>query len=84
MPTKIKMLTLLQEKRGYAQITNRVPVPRPGVLFLMKLRARTAQTAIPRRRLAITVDANGNGNTPLPIKINHINPAAQSFSVVAR
>jgi hypothetical protein len=84
MPNKIKMLTLLQEKRGYAQITNRVPVPRPGVLFLMKLRARSAETTVPRRRLAITVDANHSTETPLPIKINHVNRAAQSFSVLAR
>lgn len=84
MPKKIKMLTLLQEKRGYAQITDRVPVPRPGVLFLMKLRARTPETAIPKRRFAIAVNANDNVSTPLPVKINHVNPAAQSFSVVAR
>ena len=84
MPTKIKMLTLLQEKRGYAQITDRIPASRPGVLFLMKLRARTPQTAVSKRRFAITVDANGNATTPLPVKINHVNPATQTFSVVAR
>lgn len=84
MAIKIKMLTLLQERKGYAEVTNRLPAPKPGVLFLMKLRARTNQNAAPKRRLSITVEANGNANTPLPIKINHVNPALSALHLFVR
>lgn len=84
MATRIKMLTLLQERRGYADITNRLPVPRPGVLFLMKLRARRAQKAARKRRFSISVDTNGNANVPLPIKINHISPASEALRSFVR
>jgi hypothetical protein len=84
MATKIKMLTLLQERRGYAELTNRLPVLRPGVLFLMKLRARTAQKSDPKRRISIVVDTNGNANVPLPIKINHIGPASHALRAFVR
>jgi hypothetical protein len=83
MATKMKMLTLLQERRGYTDLTNRLPVPRPGVLFLMKLRARTAQKSAPQRRISIAVDPNDNANVPLPVKINHISPASQGLCASA-
>ena len=70
---KIKMLTLLQEQKGYAQVTNRLPAPRPGVLYLMKLRERSAQTTVPLRRLSIAVECNQGPTAPLPVKINHVN-----------
>lgn len=81
MAMKIKMLTLLQEKRGYDQVTNRLPAPRPGVLFLMKLRARPTQNSAPKRRLSIAVEMSSTASVPLPVKINHINPATSALRV---
>jgi hypothetical protein len=65
----MKHLKLLQQIRGLAQITNRRPVPRPPLLYLMQLRAQESQVSTPRRRLVIEASAHG---APLPIKINHV------------
>lgn len=83
MANKMKMLTLLQEMRGYAQITNRRPAPRPSVLFLMKLRAETSRSSSPRRRLAISVTSSGGVNMPLPVKITHVKPEDRASRVYA-
>ncbi|MBP9900097.1 MAG: hypothetical protein V9H26_22870 [Verrucomicrobiota bacterium] len=72
MATKIKVLKLLQEIRGHAQITNRRPAPRPPVLYLMQLRAQPAPAELPKHRVTITTDAKAFANGPLPIKINHV------------
>ncbi len=72
MATKIKVLKMLQEVRGYAQITNRRPTPRLPLLYLMQLRAHPAPPDLPRHRLTIETDARAFANGPLPIKINHI------------
>jgi len=72
MATKIKVLKMLQEVSGYAQITNRRPTPRPPFLYLMQLRALPAPPDRPRQRLTIETDARAFANGPLPIKINHV------------
>ena len=72
MATKIKLMRLLQEVHGHAQITNRRPAPRQTTLYLMQLRERSAEVHSPKRRLAVTTDSNENANTPLPIKIHHV------------
>jgi hypothetical protein len=75
MATKMKLLKMLQETKGLAQITNRKPLPRPPMLYLMQLRSQGQPASTPRRRLTIEAWAIP---TPLPIKINHIktdNPA---------
>jgi hypothetical protein len=74
MATKVRLMKLIEEVRGYAQITNRRPAPRPPVLYLMELRAHAAQNDIPRRRLDVATDARENPTRPLPIKITHISP----------
>ena len=72
----------MQEVRGYAQVTNRRPAPRPSVLYLMQLRERAAQADLPRRRLAVVTDAKSADHTPLPIKINHVRAGEFSLPVV--
>jgi hypothetical protein len=84
MAMKIKMLTLLQERRGYAEVTNRLPAPRPGVLFLMRLRARRAEKAAARRRLLVTMEAGAGSTTPLPVKINHVDSTEDALQVLVR
>ena len=69
MATTMKLLKMLQESQGLAQITNRKPAPRPPLLYLMQLRSQNNQAVTPRRRLTIETEAL---RAPLPIKINHI------------
>jgi hypothetical protein len=84
MANKMKMLTLLQEKIGYARITNRRPAPRPAVLYLQKLRAQAGPAGVSRRRLVIAVESSPVASTPLPIKINHLKPSNGAARLVVR
>jgi len=72
MATKIKMMKLLQEIRGFAQITNRRPQPKPPGLFLMQLRSHVLQSTFPRRRLVIPIDLQEPLDIPHPVKITHL------------
>jgi hypothetical protein len=72
MATKAILMKLLQESRGYEEITNRRPTPRPIVLYLMQLRAQAAQSNAPRKRLAIATDWQNGNEMPSPVKIKHI------------
>ena len=69
MATKMKLIKMLQENKGLAQITNRRPAPRPPLLYLMQLRTQATQTNTPRKRLSVETVAL---NAPMQIKINHI------------
>jgi len=81
MATKMKLLKMLQEVKGLAQITNRRPAPRPPLLYLMQLRSHTTQPSLPKRRLAIE-KGKDTGHLPLPIKIHHIRPDDPGLPVV--
>lgn len=81
MATKIKLMKVLEEIRGYAQITNRRPAPRPPMLYLMQLRNQTAQANTVSRRLTVAVDAGENPTAPSPIKITHLK-SCESFPIV--
>jgi hypothetical protein len=82
MATKIKVLKMLQEVKGYAQITNRRPAPRPPMLYLMQLRAHPAPADLPKHRLTIETDTKAFANGPLPIKINHVKSNESGLPVV--
>jgi hypothetical protein len=70
MATKVRLMKLLQEVRGMAEITNRRFVPKPPMLYLMELRARSvAAAASTSRRLVIRVDARDIAEIPDPVKI---------------
>ena len=69
MATKMKLIKMLQEFNGLAQITNRRPAPRPPLLYLMQLRTQAAQAVTPRKRLTVEIEAV---HAPMAIKINHI------------
>lgn len=79
MATKMKLLKMLQEVKGMAQITNRRPAPRPPLLYLMQLRSQGAQTNTPRRRVAIEAAAIP---APMTIKINHVKPDRAAMPAV--
>jgi len=79
MATKMKLMKMLQEVKGFAQITNRKPAPRPPFLYLLQLRDQSAQVSTPRRRLTVESEAI---RPPLPIKINHIKSDENRMPVV--
>lgn len=82
MATKIKVLKMLQEVKGYAQITNRRPAPRPPLLYLMQLRSHPVPAELPRQRLTVEADTKAFANGPLPIKINHVKSDGSGQPVV--
>ena len=82
MATKATLMKLLQASRGYEQITNRRPTPRPIALYLMQLRAKYTHAHAPKQPLAITTDWQNGTDTPLPIKIKHIQPGECELPVV--
>jgi hypothetical protein len=71
MAKKLKMMSLFQELQGRAQVTNRRPAQPSAAIYLMQLRAQNGATALPRRRLVISVDLNTIQPGPHPVKINH-------------
>jgi hypothetical protein len=83
MATKVKLMTYVQHVRGYAEITNRRPAPRPPLLYLMELRAQNANTHVPKRRLTIATDQADCG-VAHPIKIVHLKPGEDGLPVVIR
>jgi hypothetical protein len=72
MAAKIKMLTLLQEIRGFADITNRQPQPKSPGLVLIQMRSRIIQTPLVRRRLSITMAQPDHVDIPHQVKINYV------------
>jgi hypothetical protein len=72
MATKIRMMKLLQEIRGLAQITNRRPQPKSAGLFLMQMRAHVAHATYQRRKLVIPIDLKDPPDIPHPVKIRHV------------
>ena len=82
MATKVKLMKFLQEIRGYAEITNRRPTPRPAVLYLMELRAQASHIHVPKRKLAIATDHGSRTTSPLPVKITHLEAGESTLPVV--
>jgi hypothetical protein len=69
MATTMKLIKVLQEIKGIAQITNRRPAPRPPLLYLMALRSKATPAINSRRKLAVET---ATIPTAAPIKINHV------------
>jgi hypothetical protein len=77
MAAKIKMLKLLQEMRGFANVTNRRPKSRPSELVLAQMRPPVIQAALPRRRLNVAMGKDDCSNLPHPVRINHLKPTSE-------
>ena len=71
MATKVRLMKLLQEIRGYAQISQRRQQPKPPGLFLLQLRSHLNQPAR-RRRLIVPIQMHENPDIPNPVKITII------------
>lgn len=72
MATKVNVMKLLQEVRGFAQLTNRRPHPRtPGPLLLQAYWfSRRGPGSKDKRTLRIRID--NLPDIPHPVKINHV------------
>ncbi len=73
MAAKVKMLKLLQEIRGFAQVTNRRPPPRSPAMLLAQFRSQAAPEARHRRKHNITVNTPNRTEIPSQVKIHHLN-----------
>jgi hypothetical protein len=74
MATKIKMMKFLTESDAAKEI-DRVP-PKPA-LFLMHMRTRTFQPALPKRRLPIRIYP-GESSEPTPVRIIFLKPESKA------
>jgi hypothetical protein len=66
MATKLNLLTFLQQVQGLAEVIRRCPRSQP--LGWLALPAPSSK-AIPRRRVAISIDARSLPDTPHPVQI---------------
>jgi len=74
MATKIKMMKFLTESDAAKEI-DRVP-PKPA-LFLMQMRTRSFQPALPKRRLPIRIYP-GDSEPAAPVQIIFLKPAPKA------
>ncbi|HOC57291.1 MAG TPA: hypothetical protein PKI20_16855 [Verrucomicrobiota bacterium] len=72
MAAKVNVLKMLQEIRGRAAISNRLPAPRCPGLLLMQLRALGARSRLRPRKLSITIDPQQSAKAPDPVRIHHM------------
>ena len=82
MAAKVKMLKLLQEIRGFAQIANRRPPPRSPGLFLTQMRSQGIHDNWRKRKLSITIDKPKDPDIPHQVKINHLKQSPDSASTL--
>ena len=82
MAAKVRMLKLLQEIRGFAEIANRRPPPRSPTLVLTQIRAQGVHESMRRRKLSVAFDRQPQLDTPHRVKINHLRSGAQPESAV--
>lgn len=76
MAAKMKMMKLIQEIRGLAELTNRRPQPRPTGLFLVQMRSHISQTSVQNRKRNITIEGPSTTSIPQSVKITHLRAQA--------
>jgi len=72
MATKDKLMRLLQEVRGLAEMRRPHPAPKSSPLFLLQLRSHINDLSRSRYRLVISVDAEEAVQFPEPVQITHL------------
>ncbi len=72
MAAKMKMMKLVQEIRGLAELTNRRPSTRTPGLFLVQMRSHLSQTTLQSRKRNIAIDGPTISDIPHPVKITHV------------
>ncbi len=82
MAAKLKMLKLLQEIPGFAEVTNRRPKPQSAAQAMTQMRPPIIQAVLPRRRLNVTGDSEEHSELPHPVKINHVSQDLDSEAML--
>ena len=72
MPTKVRLIKLLDEIRDAEHVPLRRYPLKPVMLYLMELRKHVAETHLPKEKLVIPVDSQNNPDMPHPVKITHL------------
>jgi hypothetical protein len=72
MATRIKMLKLLQEVRGFAQFASRPSEPKPAGPLLLDFRAAMRRRAASRRKRAIKIEMREPVDIPHPVPITYL------------
>src|ERR1051326_284667 len=75
MAAKVRIMKLLQEIRGFAEITQRRPPPKQPGLFLIQLRSHVNHATAAKRK-TIAVDVLDHPDIPHPVKITHLRPTS--------
>lgn len=75
MATKMKVMKLLQETSGLAEVTNRRPPSRTPGLFLVQMRARLLHSGVLKEKRTINIDMHALPEAP--VKIKHL-PGARA------
>src|SRR4051812_123787 len=76
MATKIKIMKMLQEIRGFSELGHKQPGPKPSTLFLMQVRTRKAEMHRTRQQIDIAFDLQDIATLPTPVKINFVGSPA--------
>jgi hypothetical protein len=74
MAAKMNISKLLQEIRGFAEISNRRSQRRSPELRLALVGSRVFRSALRKRRLSIRIDMQDRTDTPYRVKINYVKP----------
>ena len=72
MAAKVRMLKLLHEIRGFAEIVNRCPTPRSPAVLVAQMRPTVLQPILPRRSLSVTTVEPDSSAIPHPVRIIHV------------
>ena len=74
MPTKVRLIKLLDEIREVEHPPLRRAPLKPVMLYLMELRSHVADAHLPRKKLILTVDLQTSPDIPHPVRITHVKP----------
>lgn len=72
MATKMNMLKLLQEVRGFAQFTTKPNEPRPSGPLLLQFRGPVLRRANAKRKRIIRIDMREPLDIPQPVPIIYL------------
>lgn len=72
MATRIKVMKLLQEMRGFAEISNRRPQSRSPGLYMLQMRSQVLRATLSKRRQTISIEMQNRPDIPDPVKIRHV------------
>jgi hypothetical protein len=72
MAARININKLLQELRGFAEITYRHAHTRRTAPFCLQMRAHTARLRLPKYKIGVQIELQDLPDVPHPVKITHV------------